>query len=265
MSTVRPKVFIPFRAQGDTSLIRSTLLDVVSGWWWMWGYEPITQSDGLSEGEPFNRHRAFNKAIERFPDEDVYLFAEADMLVLPGQVAIATQQASESPGLVIPFRRYRALSESATNSVIDAYFDDDTGTLTQWWGLSSTDPRSVFSMHPEGRLDDGEVVGSVFAVSRETLAITGGFTEYTSGVWYDDRIMEKAIHYLTGQPTRWVDGPAVHLHHPTLASSTPSTEWFAEREAALRNRDLLVTVRGLIKNDQRAKVQTIMQHRLEEK
>lgn len=264
MSTVLPKVFIPFRAKGDTSLIRSTLLSVVSGWWWMWGYEPIIQSDGLTEGEPFNRHRAFNKAIERFPDENVYLFAEADMLVHPGQVAIATQQAFESPGLVIPFRRYRALSEVATKTVTDAYFDDDTKTLSQWWGLSPTDPRSVFSMHPEGRLDDGEVVGSVFAMSRETLEITGGFTEYTSGVWYDDRIMEKATHYLTNQPTRWVDGPAVHLHHPSLASAPPSREWLAEKEVTLRNRDLLVTVRGLIKNDQRAEVQAIMQHRLEE-
>lgn len=256
--TNQPKVVIPFRANPRDALIRSTLLDVVMGWWYMWGFEPIIQSDELPESEPFNRHRAFNLAVENNPDVDTFVFAEADMLIHPAQVSDAAALARNTKGLVIPFREYRSLSKETTKLVQDAYFDDD-GTLSQWWGLPPTDPRSVFAIHPHAQLIDGEITGSVLAVSRETLNQIGGFTEMTSGVWYDDAITEKAIRFLTGVPTQWISGPAVHLYHPPLWSPMHQTP--SDKVATLRNKALLAQVRSLIKVGDRERLSQIMQYR----
>lgn len=210
----RPKIFIPFRYREGDSLARSANLEIVWAWWWMWGFEPIIQSDELPGDWSFNRHRAFNLAVDKFPDESVYLFAEADMLVHPRQVVSASALAFSKPGLVIPFREYRDLTTEATNTLWDGMYDYSSERLSDWWALPPTDPRSIFTMNHLGSLVDGENVGSVFALSGRTYREVEGFPETVSGHWYDAQIFAKAVEILTGEPTRWVSGPAVHLSHP---------------------------------------------------
>lgn len=245
----RPKVIIPFRLRDGGDLSRTVNLDVVLGWWYMWGFEPKVQSDGLSGDKPFNRHRAFNLAVEKDPDTNVFIFAEADMLIHPSQVTDAVQQASESPGLVVPFREYRSLSQQSTQLVHNAYYDETPATLVEWWGLHPIDPRSIFAMHPETMLADGENVGSAFVVSRETLRRAGGFPEVVDGPWYDAKIAEQGFRVTSGRPTRWVTGPAVHLHHPEDPSTGASKyvwRYLKQSSVADRNRNLRKIMRTRI-------------------
>lgn len=256
----KQKVIIPFRARTKDGLVRGANLAVVQAWWWMWGFEPVLQTDGLDGDKPFNRHRAFNLAVERFSEDDVFLFAEADMLLHPAQAREALAQALASLGLVVPFREFHGLSEASTEAVRDTYEDNEPGVLVEWWGLDPIDPRSIFTMHPDVCLMDGEITGSVFAISRETYDRVGGFTEHTSGVWFDDAVTKKAIEALAGARTRWVPGTAVHLYHtPLWAPENPDKR---DKDASAYNEYIYKTVRALIKKKDREGLLALTQFRL---
>lgn len=258
---MKTKVVIPFRQREGGDMLRSTNLDVVHGWWWSWGFDAVIQSDDGQGSEQFNRHRAFNLAVERFPETEVFVFAEADMLIHPAQINDAVQMAKERPGLVVPFMEYRYLSRAATLNVQDAYFDDDRTTLAEWWSLAPTDPRSIFGMQPESMMVSGDNIGSVSVVSRDTLDLTGGFTELTRGVSYDDLIVEEAFAYLTGSGTRWVGGPSVHLYHDP-GRGPHRTD--VDRAASQRNKMILRGLRSAIQEGDREAVKQLMSHRTSE-
>ena len=83
-------VVIPFRDRG-TDLRRGANLTIVMAWWWAHGFTPQVVDDGLDGDAPFNRHRAYNRAVARFPETDVFVFTEADMLIPPSQIKQAVQ------------------------------------------------------------------------------------------------------------------------------------------------------------------------------
>ena len=108
-------------------------------------------------------------------------------------------------------------------------------------------------------MDGGKSIGAVNVVSRLTLQVTGGFTEATSGNWYDDNIIEEGFAYLTGNRTRWASGPAVHLYHlPGHSGDHLSGE---DKAATQRNRDLLNIMRHDIRRGDREAVKHLMQFR----
>lgn len=209
---MKTKIIIPFRDRGIDPR-RGANLEVVMAWWFAHGYSPQVVDDGLSGDAQFNRHRAYNRAVERFPETDVFVFTEADMLIHPEQIRLAVRLATRKPGLVVPFTQYRYLSDSMTEVVRDAYRDNAISSVADWWSLPVHDPRSIFTVTPESTMDDGKSIGAVNVLSRETLDVTGGFTEITRGNWYDDNIIEEGFAFLTGSKTQWVPGPAVHLYH----------------------------------------------------
>lgn len=238
---MKVQVVIPFRLREGADPRRAANLDVVVAWWYAHGFEPQIVSDGLSGDAQFNRHRAYNRAVSGNPDAEVFVFTEADMLIHPRQIMDAVLRANHAPGLVVPFTQYRYLSDHSTSQIRDWYHDETPGAVAKWWGASVDSALSVFTTKPESVMDNGKSIGAVNVVSRKALEITGGFTEATRGNWYDDNIIEEGFAFLTGQHTRYVPGPAVHMYHLPGHRGEHLTD--ADREATALNKTLLKGMR----------------------
>lgn len=252
------QVVIPFRDRGNDPR-RGANLDVVLAWWWAWGYQTSVVSDGLTGDAPFNRHRAYNRAVSGNPDAEVFVFTEADMLIHPDQITQAVSLAAQRPGLVVPFREYRYLSDSTTGFLRDRFGDLPEEDLAEWIGLPVNDHRSIFEMNAEWTKVSGKSIGAVSVVSRTTLDITGGFTEATSGNWYDDNIIEEGFKFLTGSPTRWVKGPATHMYHLPGWTGDHLTE--QDKIATANNKRILINMRTNIRMRDKKAVKHLLSYR----
>lgn len=251
-------VIIPFRDRG-LDYRRAANLEIVMQWWYVHGFDPKIVSDGGSGDSQFNRHKAYNRAVSGNLDADVFVFAEADMLIHPEQIHHAVFLASVRMGLVVPFTQYRYLADSTTDFIRETCAGMTDRDLIDWWTLDANHHNSIFDMRAESTMDNGKSIGAVNVVSRRTLEVTGGFTEMTEGNWYDDNIIEESFTYLTKSPTRFVSGPAVHLYHLPGHSGDHLTD--ADKKSTARNRDLLVRIRADIKMKRSGPVRRIMQYR----
>lgn len=260
---MKTAVIIPFRLREGADPRRAANLDVVQAWWYAHGYDPQIVSDGLEGDAQFNRHRAYNRAVSGNPDADVFVFTEADMLIHPIQIQLGVRQARRRSGLVVPFTQYRYLSDESTGWVRERYLDDEPSVTSAWWALNPMHYESVFGMRPESTMSDGTSIGAVNIVSRETLEITGGFTESTDGNWYDDRIIDEAFAFLTGNKTKFVSGPAVHLYHLPGHKTPEGNDHLTHEDmvATQRNRVLLGLMRRDIRMRRADRVRAMMQVR----
>lgn len=256
---MKAQVIIPFRLREGADFRRAANLEVVQAWWYAHGFDPQIVSDGLDGDAQFNRHRAYNQAVSRNPDTDCFIFAEADMLIHPDQINLGVRLALRRPGLVVPFTQYRYLSDEATTGLRDWYHDTPTLDVAFAWSLPTDNRLSVFSIGPESTMDNGRSIGAVNVVSAETLRITGGFTEKTSGNWYDDNITEEAFAFLTGNETAFVPGPAVHLYH--LPGHTGDHLTDEDKLATAHNRQILVNLRRAIRMRQHRPVRELLAYR----
>jgi len=257
---MKTTVIIPFRLREGADPRRAANLAIVQAWWYVHGYDPQIVSDGLSGDAQFNRHRAYNRAVERFPETEVFIFTEADMLVHPSQIRDAVYDADRRPGLVVPFTQYRYMSDLATAQIRDEYHDYPEARVTERWSRAVDDKRGIFGMIPESVMDNGRSIGAINVVSRKTLEMTGGFTEATSGNWYDDNIIEEGFAFLTGQPTHYIEGPAVHMYHLPGHKGAHLSE--ADKDATARNYKLLRQMRRSIRLDGRSAVRNLMATRV---
>lgn len=254
---MRAVVVIPFRDRGIDPR-RTANLDVVTAWWWSMGFEMKVRDDGLEGDAQFNRHRAYNRAVTELTDYDMFIFSEADMLIPPIQVVQAIMLARTDDGLVVPFTQYRYLSDETTSTLRDVYYDSPERTAQSW----SADPRdqaSVFQVPAESIREDGRSVGAVNVISRETIEKVGGFSELTSGNWYDDRVTEEGYAFLSG-PTRFVRGPAVHLYHLPGWSGDHLTK--ADTDATATNKAVLAELRVAVACQGHKAVREIMRARV---
>jgi hypothetical protein len=150
-------------------------------------------SDGRKGAEQFNRSAAINHGIRTAGhDVDVFIVAEADLLIPGGQVEEAEKLALEAPGLVVPFDRYCYLSPTDSEWVREHM--DTTG------------------IEPQHVMEHGASIGAVNVVSRETMDLVGQYDEGFTGCWYDDDAMKIAFEKLAGA-TRWVKGSGFHVYH----------------------------------------------------
>ena len=101
--------------------------------------------------------------------------------------------ALDTPGMVIPFSWFMALSEEDSRRV-RAY---------------EVDPVDCQKHPVKGHRGS---IGAAGVVSRETYDLVGGYDERFEGAWYDDDAMKIAFDIAAG-PTRWVEGSAYHLYH----------------------------------------------------
>lgn len=257
INNAKVKVIIPWRDRGVDPR-RAANLEVVMAWWWTWGFDPAIVTDGLNGDAQFNRHMAYNRAIEQFGEADTFVFTEADMLIHPRQIIAAIAMADRAPGLVVPFTQYRYLDDDTTGEIRDSYFSLKRDALAEWWAMETDDQRSIFAIPPEKTMDNGRSIGAVNIVSRYTLGVTGGFTEATSGNWYDDRITEQGFAFLTA-PTRFVPGPAVHLYHLPGWEGEHLTD--EDKAATERNRMLYQYMKRDIRMRDRQAVRDLMTFR----
>ncbi len=255
---IHVEVIIPFRDRGIDPR-RAANLEIVMAWWYAHGFEPHIVTDGLAGDAQFNRHRAYNRATAQYPEADVYVFTEADMLIHPNQIMTAVRLSARKPGLVVPFTQYRYLSDRTTACLRDLYHDEDTQVLGTYWAQPPHSAQSIFTLETESTMDNGRSIGAVNVVSRNTLDLTGGFTELTEGNWHDDRIIEEGFRFLCKQKTQYVDGPAVHLYHLPGHAGEHLTE--ADKRATRRNRDILVRLRTDIRMQQTESVKRLMSYR----
>lgn len=246
-------VIIPFRDRG-TDPRRTANLEVVMAWWWAHKVTPLIVDDGLTGDAPFNRHRAYNRAVSGNSDIDVFVFSEADMIIPMRQVTEAIWEANHAPGLVVPFTQYRYLSDETTNTVRNEFTTLDSAMLS-----SIMQDGYPFYVIPESTMDNGKSIGAVNVVSRETLSITGGFTEATHGNWYDDNIIEEGFAYMTNRRTRHIAGPAVHLYHLPGWQGDHLTD--EDKAATARNKELLLTMRENIQRHNHAAVLNLLSYR----
>ena len=263
------QVVIPFRLREGADMRRAANLEVVQAWWYTHGMEAAIVDDGLEGDAQFNRHRAYNRAVAKFPETDVFVFSEADMLIHPDQIRAACEEAHKRLGLVVPFTQYRYWSDETTARLRDVYADSSTEELAVYFdkpmyfdeitGTAKHRGDSIFKVEAESTKEDGTSIGAVNVVSKQTLLLTGGFTEATSGNWYDDNIIEEGFAHITGNKTRFIDGPAVHLYH--LPGWTGEHLSKADRDATRRNKTILVRMRSDIRMRQTHAVRALMRVR----
>jgi hypothetical protein len=246
------KVLIPFRDRGIDQR-RAANLKIVLAWWRAHGLDPLVVDDGLSGNASFNRHRAYNQAVAAHPSADVFVFTEADMLLTAQQISDAVALASAKPGLVVPFRQYRYLSDETTAHIRDVVTREPQ---SQW-----ADFDWLMDLEPVETMDNGASIGAVNVISRDALQMTGGFTEATSGNWYDDNIIAEGFAYLTGNKTRYVEGAAVHLYHLPGWKGDHLTD--EDKAATARNKELLIAMREDLKQGRRDQVKALMEIRLQ--
>ena len=214
---MRIAVVIPFRDRGLDPLRMANLAYVVDYWT---GYrcEVVVSSDGRDGDAPFNRSAAYNRASirgsEPSSDADMFIFAESDLIVDFDQIDRAVEMAEESPGMVVPFSWFMAITEqdSARVRAFEIYPEDAVA-------------------HPvKGHRGS---IGAVNVVSRHSLIEVGGFDENFDGAWYDDDAMKIAFDVAAG-PTRFVEGSAYHLYH--LSGGAGAHLSREDRMATARNR-----------------------------
>lgn len=212
------QVVIPFRDRGTDPLRPANLERVFLHWLDDHHTTPLITDDGRMGAQQFNRSAAYNRGIAAAPsDVEVFVFAESDMLVGPDQIDEAIRMAKRDVGLVVPFTQYRYLSPQ-----------DSTLVRT-----TDADPAR---MAPAWTMDNGRSIGALGVISRETMELVGQWDERFEGNWYDDNAMHIAFEVCAAH-TRFVHGPAYHLHH--LSGNHGNHLTPEDRRATLRNKQRL--------------------------
>lgn len=208
-------VVIPFRDRG-TDPLRLANLTRVTEHWTSAGYQVIVSGDGRSGKDQFNRSAAYNRGVAD-TDAEMLIFAESDLLISTAQIDRAISMAKDSPGMVVPFSWFKALSEADSVLVRNHEINPAHGNSTPVKGHRGS-------------------IGAINVLSRDTYELVGGYDERFEGAWYDDDAMKIAFDVAAG-PTRWVEGSAYHLYH--LSGGRGSHLSAADRAATARNRQRL--------------------------
>lgn len=255
----KDRIIIPFRDRGGDPH-RKANLDVVMGWWYTHGFEPVLIDDGLEGSVPFNRHRAFNRAVERFPETEVFVFSNADLLIHPSAIRESMDYAEQGRHIVVPFITRLNFSSESSEYLRNEYRDSGADQLVEWWDLPETDHRSVFWMTPETVLEGGEDLGSAYVVHADTLRSLGGFPETLSGGVHEHDIISEGTYFLRKKPISILLSRAVHLHHHPAWPDKHQTE--EDRRVTSANRDALIRLRADIRMGDLAGVQRLFATRV---
>lgn len=204
-------ILIPWRDRGTDPYRVRNLNRVLAHWarspW------PVHVVDDGETGQ-FNRSRAYNLGA-RITLADVLVYSEADLILPYGQIADAIRLAAAEPRLVVPFSKFLEINEEQSKQVRDDSLRPDEANTIQING-------------------DRKSTGAVNVVSRQALALVGGYDENFRGAWWDDTAMQRAFEICCG-PVLFVDGPAYHLYHATGARPG-ATRTAADRAATDANR-----------------------------
>lgn len=210
---------VPYRDRGRDPL-RPANLKAIVGYLEALKLGPvIVASDGRDGDRSFCRHIAYNTGGEQaFTNgADIVTFYESDMIVSRQQLVEGIQLAAEKPGLVVPFTQYRYLTPEDSEKV-------------------RTEAADPFAFTPEYTMDNGQSIGAINILSRESIEAVGQWDTVPDGNGYDDNIMHRAFEVCCG-PTRHIEGPAAHLfHHPGWYGLPRAQVTAEDRRATERNK-----------------------------
>lgn len=179
----------------------------------------IVASDGREQSAKFCRHLAYNDGGRKAFDAgaETICFYESDMIVPREQLADGIAQAAAAPGLVVPFTQYRYLTP------------EDSARVR----AGESDPHRCI---PEYTMDNGRSIGAVNILSRASIEAVGQWDTAPDGNGYDDNMMHRAFEVCCG-PTRYSEGPGIHLfHQPAWYGLKRAEVSDADREATARNK-----------------------------
>ena len=236
-------ICVPFRDRGIDPLRKQNLRRVLD--MWLEGSQSLksaghmvtitVRDDGRRGDAQFNRSAAYNNGIKDYPDANAFVFAEADMMISMQQILAALMLARQAPGLVIPFDEYRYLTPDDSKKVC----------------LHVVDP---VQCEPEWAMPNQRSIGALNVVSKDTMRLIGQWDEKFEGNWYDDDAMKLAFDVCCG-PTRWVKGPAHHLHHlPGHKGAHLSAK---DKAATAKNRERLVLYRRAALQHNKARIRRL--------
>lgn len=205
-------VIIAFRDRGRDLNRPANLKRAIQHWDASpWNYHVV--DDGRTGSESFNRSAAYNRGAA-LTDADILVYSESDLIVDYQQIADGITLAAATPGLVVPFSRFMAITE------------DDSKRVR----ANEIEPHQAQAEQIRG---EHMSIGAVNIVSRDSIAAIGQWPTEFTGAWFDDDACERAFSICCG-PTRFIDGPAWHLYHLSGGFGTHLT---AEDKAATeRNR-----------------------------
>jgi len=210
---------VPFRDRGRDEL-RSANLKTIVAYLESLDLGPVyVVSDGREGDAAFCRHAAYNAGgAQAFANgAETICFYESDMIVSREQLVEGIRMASESMGLVVPFTQYRYLSPEDSEKVRNGEIDP-------------------FTCRPEYTMEDGESIGAINILSRESIEAVGQWDTVPDGNGFDDNMMERAFEVCCGQATRYITGPATHLFHRPA--------WYGLRRAEVTAEDKAATMRN---------------------
>lgn len=193
---------------------RPANLKRVSEHWAASPWEHLVVDDGGSGYEPFNRSRAYNRAL-RLTDADVLVYAEADLIVPFEQIEQGIALAAEASGLVVPFHQFLEICEEDSIRV----------------RRREIQPHETRHQQVRG---DYQSIGAVNILRRDSIDAIGQWPEEFSGAWFDDDACRHAFDVCCEQKTRFVNGPGWHLYHLPGASGKHLTA--QDRAATARNK-----------------------------
>lgn len=191
-------ILVPFRDRGGDPL-RAANLERAVHHWTLFPAPVIIVDDGRTGTAPFCRSAAYNRGAAQ-TDADILVYTESDMLIHYDQIDKAAALAAESLGLVVPFTERRELSAEDSHLVR---------------ALKKSPPKCV----PHNCTATN--YGCINVVSRASLQAIGQWDEKFSGWGHDDCAMWIAFNIAAG-PTRFVEGPAYHLHHQPPGDGPPA-------------------------------------------
>lgn len=170
--------------------------------------------EGRSPAGPFNRSAAINDAAHG--DWDVFIVADADVLIDGAQVREAIERALSSGRVVLPFTHYVGLTPNMTKRVLDGYDGD--------WDRGA-------------RFRSQKHESSCVVVPRAAWETTGGFDERFIGWGQEDVAFIQSARLLVGEVER-IDGHVWHLWHPRAPERDPKhVEYQANQALGQRYRD----------------------------
>lgn len=174
--------------------------------------------DGREQSARFCRHIAYNDGgRQAFADgAETICFYESDMIVPREQLVNGIAQAASAPGLVVPFTQYRYLSP------------EDSARVR----AGEVAPAMCV---PESTMENGRSIGAVNILSRTSIEAVGQWDTVPDGNGYDDNMMHRAFEVCCG-PTRYSEGPGIHLFHQPA--------WYGLKRAEVTEADRAATARN---------------------
>lgn len=206
---------------------------------WEAMHPDLTIYEGHHDEGPFSRSAAINTAA-RLADADgrwdLAMVIDADVFLDPSQVTAALRRARDSGRVTWAFRRWRGLSEYATERLMrpDPVWERELFGDAGWLGWT---PASPVDMDELVEKTNPISWSCAFVIPRAVWDDVGGFDERFRGWGWEDMAFRSVVRGLHG--CERIEGDVFHVWHPRSVEREPvrgeyRPEYEANRQLGLR-------------------------------